>query len=480
MRMLVAKDDDVDRMTGSSIKPKKIENPQQHQKSYGLAAVPPKQRNCMFCESSNHSPSKCPLPPQVKNGKILKAKRCTRCLRSGHFNKQCTAEPCRKCNGPHHTFLCYKNGDENQSHTPREAIQNEPSTMVFATSGTKSRPLFFKKAKSPRIMRKPITFRSVGVNCRDGPKYLLMTRMVTVFNLLTGWACKVGVMIDPGSTETYITKDLKRKLKLKTGPVQTFKLVRFGDVNRPQQLSGPTAQIGIRCSNEAEHISIDGMVVSDFLPALFCSELNNEDKTYWSDQCRTMPPGRFVKPDILLGMKHLHLLKLQCQESRGDGFQWWDTSIGPIICGVQSNNNIGVTTTALCKQVCPVGVASSENDEDQTAYSYKPASWNPQERVKYLLHIENQINRERQREWQDEFHKRRQKSLENNKVKAQTMEDGKRDSTWPNNELPACSSDDDHTFFSGRVSDLADKMPFGNKSASRLSSYLNILKYVIA
>ena len=82
MRKLVAKDDDVDRMTGSSVKPR----------SYGLAAVPPKQRNCMFCESSNHSPSKCPLPPQVKNGKILKAKRCTRCLRSGHFNKQCTSD----------------------------------------------------------------------------------------------------------------------------------------------------------------------------------------------------------------------------------------------------------------------------------------------------------------------------------------------------------------------------------------------------
>ena len=92
MRKLVAKDDDVDRMTGSSVKPKKMENPQQHQRSYGLAAVPPKQRNCMFCESSNHSPSKCPLPPQVKNGKILKAKRCTRCLRSGHFNKQCTSD----------------------------------------------------------------------------------------------------------------------------------------------------------------------------------------------------------------------------------------------------------------------------------------------------------------------------------------------------------------------------------------------------
>ena len=199
-------------------------------------------------------------------------------------------------------------------------------------------------------------------------------------------------------------------MKLKTGPVQTIELIRFGDVDRPQQLSGPIAQIGIRCSNEAEHISIDGMVVSDFLPALFCSELNNEDKTYWSDQCRTMPPGRFVKPDIHLGMKHLHLLKLQCQESRRDGFQWWDSTIGPIICGVQSNTNIGVTTTALCKQVCPVGLVSLENDEDQTTYGYKPASWNPEERVNYLRYIENQINRERQREWHDEFHKRRRKT----------------------------------------------------------------------
>ena len=199
--------------------------------------------------------------------------------------------------------------------------------MAFSSIKSATEP-FFKKAKSPRLMRKPITFRSVGVNAWNGPNYLLMTRMVTVFNHLTGWSCKVGMMIDPGSTDTYITNDLKRKLKLKSGPERSVNIVRFGDNSPSKKLSGPTVQLGVKCANPKEQISIEGLVVEDFLPALFCTELNSGDNTYLSGTCKDLPPGSFVKPDIFLGIKHLPLLKLNFKECCEKGLQWYDTTLG--------------------------------------------------------------------------------------------------------------------------------------------------------
>ena len=436
MRTLVAKDENVDRMTGSGSHSRKLEEePRRQQRSFGLATV--QTTGCMFCKQ-NHPASKCTLAPQIKNGVVLKSKRCTKCLRTGHFNRQCKAEPCRRCQGPHHTFLCYKN--VGQSHALNETRQMEPSTMVFAAPGEKTRPKFFKFAKSPRIMRKPITFRSVGVNARNGPQYMLMTRMATVFNPQTGWACKVGVMVDPGSTETFVTDDLKRKLNLKSGPLQSINLIRFGDTKRTQTLTGPKVQLGIRCAKEGEHISIEGMVVDDFLPALFCTDLNSNDMTYWSDQCKEMPPGRFVKPDILLGMKHLHLLNLQFQQSRGDGYQWWDSTIGPIICGVPADGRRNVAATALCKQIEPIGLSILGEEEEQVAFTYKSATWTQEERSHKILQVQ------RLAKIQDE---RERRALTQNIPKANQMSP---------KETSGGSSGDDTSFSGGSVGSSIRKL----------------------
>ena len=89
-----------------------------------------------------------------------------------------------------------------------------------------------------------------------------------------------------------------------------------------------SVQLGIECANPEEQISIEGLVVEDFLPALFCTELNSGDNTYLSGTCKDLPPGRFVKPDILLGIKHLPLLKLNFKECSEKGLQWYDTTLG--------------------------------------------------------------------------------------------------------------------------------------------------------
>ena len=153
-----------------------------------------------------------------------------------------------------------------------------------------------------------------------------------------------------------------------------------------------------------------------------------------------MPPGRFVKPDILLGMKHLHLLNFQFQQSRGDGYQWWDSTIGPIICGVPADGRGNVAATALCKQIEPIGLSILGEEEEQAAFTYKPATWTQEERSKKILYVQ------RLAKIQDE---RERRALTQNIPKANQMSP---------KETSGGSSGDDTSFSGGSVGSSIRKL----------------------
>ena len=65
----------------------------------------------------------------------------------------------------------------------------------------------------------------------EARKVLMMCRVVTVLNPETGRKCQVGMIIDNGSTDTYITKRLAENLKLKKGPIRDVEMVLLGTLN---------------------------------------------------------------------------------------------------------------------------------------------------------------------------------------------------------------------------------------------------------
>ena len=81
-------------------------------------------RTCLFCQMSNHRASQCQLRTEVKIQIILGSQRCLQCLEQWHLRAECEGEKCRKCKGPHHTFLCCQTNDDFLKHAldwdPRE------------------------------------------------------------------------------------------------------------------------------------------------------------------------------------------------------------------------------------------------------------------------------------------------------------------------------------------------------------------------
>ena len=57
----------------------------------------------------------------------------------------------------------------------------------------------------------------------------MMSRIVTAFNPITNEQRMAALVIDPGSTESYLSKRISDKLHLSEGPIQCIDLVRFGD-----------------------------------------------------------------------------------------------------------------------------------------------------------------------------------------------------------------------------------------------------------
>ena len=74
----------------------------------------------------------------------------------------------------------------------------------------------------------------------DGSQIQLMTRVVTAINPDSPrmQQMNTGLMLDLGSTGTYMTSDLSYKLRLPNGPKREIGLIRFGDQSASAQIKG--------------------------------------------------------------------------------------------------------------------------------------------------------------------------------------------------------------------------------------------------
>ena len=203
MRSIITRDEKIARFTMSNAESSQRQSspntPQSRvpNRNMAFASIENRQNGCLFCDK-NHRPSQCPLPQSKRLDAIMRARKCTRCLRVGHFNRQCKAEPCRQCKKPHHTFLCRMTNDC-RAHThsqPTQENSEQRSSMTFAGTANAA----FRRHK-PKIMRGPITFKSAGIKSKEAGNFLMMTRLATVFNPKTGKSTKVSIMFDQGSTE---------------------------------------------------------------------------------------------------------------------------------------------------------------------------------------------------------------------------------------------------------------------------------------
>ncbi|XP_055604159.1 uncharacterized protein LOC129752396 [Uranotaenia lowii] len=108
-----------------------------------LGAMQTFSRKCIIC-SENHPLYKCSqfshMKIEDKEQEVRRHQLCRNCLRKGHMSRNCpSTSTCRKCNGHHHTQLCFKDHPkpdskpERISPNPIDTHQLEPTTSAAAS-----------------------------------------------------------------------------------------------------------------------------------------------------------------------------------------------------------------------------------------------------------------------------------------------------------------------------------------------------------
>ena len=134
---IIAHDEKVNQIAGHRVDYDSRRNTQQHShRSFNCSALAKKSSSCLFCKQSSHKSIQCKLSPRDRTAKMLKDKRCTKCLRQGHWARNCEAEPCRICKGPHHTFLCYRRTEVEKKQYRGDERKEPEGTIAFSAINT--------------------------------------------------------------------------------------------------------------------------------------------------------------------------------------------------------------------------------------------------------------------------------------------------------------------------------------------------------
>ena len=150
---------------------------------------------CVYC-SQPHEPAKCEVVTSTDKRKAVLKKDglCYVCLKKNHISRNCRSRlRCAKCQKRHHTSIC--NGDA----TPGlAATPNKPASTTVSMVGGETSGVLLQTAKA-----------QVSARDQDEP-------------------CAVRLMLDGGSQQSYITKDLQSQLGLVATAKHTLTINPFG------------------------------------------------------------------------------------------------------------------------------------------------------------------------------------------------------------------------------------------------------------
>ena len=164
------------------------------------------QGQCMDCGGS-HSLSQCPQF-QAKSLKqreaIVRGKGlCFNCLKKGHYLRDCRAEhQCRTCHRKHHTLLHRTRSPENEHQMEKE--QSVEAATVNSVSSFEPRTTVNRHGESQR-MKVALPVVTVKVCTQNGALYTY-------------------ALLDTGSEESFITKAVADKLRMKMKGYETLEI----------------------------------------------------------------------------------------------------------------------------------------------------------------------------------------------------------------------------------------------------------------
>lgn len=181
-------------------------------------------RACPICKY-NHAIFRCykfkAMPIQKRIEQVKSLRLCLNCLR-GHSGKECLSGPCTICSERHNSLL----HQEKRSQT----TDAQPSSVVLSASHKNTHT-------NDEFNQSDIVTQNISLSSTNNNLVLLSTAIINVFNHNTNHIHSVRVLLDNGSTSSFITETLAKQLDLKT----------FSTRTSVEGLNYQTSQITKRC-----------------------------------------------------------------------------------------------------------------------------------------------------------------------------------------------------------------------------------------
>lgn len=172
---------------------------------------------CAFCGANGlHYSALCDQIVDCESRKkiLVNNNQCFICLRKGHQDKQCQSDKnCRNCNKRHHQAISDK------VHTKVHVSMMEDSADSETTNTTIS-----------------ATTTTTNANVRQLKTVLLQTARAVALNETGEKSTQVRILFDSGSQRSYITENLRSKLKLKSIQREKLNLNTFGEARFKTQI----------------------------------------------------------------------------------------------------------------------------------------------------------------------------------------------------------------------------------------------------
>ncbi|RMX57814.1 hypothetical protein pdam_00020690 [Pocillopora damicornis] len=208
-------------------------------------------RPCTYC-AGTHRPEKCAKIKTVEERRSLlqRQQRCLNCLGLNHTKIQCFSKGrCTKCKKKHHTSIC----NENQENTTQSV-----SSQLKEDKGPKNDHLSVDSVSKNRT-------HMGATHVLPSKAHILMQSAVTKISGKNKQYYQARILFDTGSQRTFITQEMKHKLKLGTMGSELLDVTTFGTLQGRRKTYDLVA---LTLSTEVENIKITALVTPVICPPL--------------------------------------------------------------------------------------------------------------------------------------------------------------------------------------------------------------------
>ena len=201
----------------------------------------PKVQHCVFCDKNNRSSNRCfkITDMEARKDLVKQKKLCFVCLEKGHAAYSCTLKnySCKKCHRKHNIAICTFSKQNTQKHFPSTEERSET----------------------------PSTTSNISTNKNN---VLLQTATVSVSN-------NIQLLFDSGSQRSYISTEIRNRLKLPTLRTERLVINTFG--NQDAQIKNiDVVPLTIICPDR-KLITVECLCTS-----MICADVTNQNTQFVS------------------------------------------------------------------------------------------------------------------------------------------------------------------------------------------------------